>query len=312
MDKRLAGFGFLIGILFCALPSVDAAAQTARPPITGISHLCLYSNDAAATGQFYTRSLGAIKAADPLDPNGARFVFSPTQFVELLPLPAQHSISRLACVGYQTTDARALRNYLHEMNYSPLGELRQTVDGSTWFATADPEGNQIQFLQAAKPAELPANARPISSHIIHAGYLVHSKAAEDRFYKGILGFRPYWFGGIKAGATDWISLQTPEGHDWIEYMMVGPGSSNPEGRIDQSQLGVLNHFSLGVDNMEASVTTLLRDKAMSPRHDGPQMGLDGKWQANLYDPDGTRVELMEFQPVLQPCCSPFTAASPTH
>jgi hypothetical protein len=39
------------------------------------------------------------------------------------------------------------------------------------------------------------------------------------------------------------------------------------------------------------------------------MGKDGKWQANLYDPDGTRVELMEFQPVMKPCCSPFTAES---
>jgi hypothetical protein len=42
------------------------------------------------------------------------------------------------------------------------------------------------------------------------------------------------------------------------------------------------------------------------------MGKDGKWQANLYDPDGTRVELMEFQPVTDPCCSPFTAPSPTN
>jgi len=41
-----------------------------------------------------------------------------------------------------------------------------------------------------------------------------------------------------------------------------------------------------------------------------QMGKDGKWQANFYDPDGTRVELMEFQPVMAPCCSAFTAESP--
>jgi hypothetical protein len=42
------------------------------------------------------------------------------------------------------------------------------------------------------------------------------------------------------------------------------------------------------------------------------MGKDGKWQANLYDPDGTRVELMEFEPVMKPCCSPFTAGSPAN
>jgi hypothetical protein len=60
------------------------------------------------------------------------------------------------------------------------------------------------------------------------------------------------------------------------------------------------------------VTTLIDGDRESPRHDGPQMGKDGKWQANLYDPDGTRVELMEFQPVTKPCCSAFTAASPVN
>ena len=63
--------------------------------------------------------------------------------------------------------------------------------------------------------------------------------------------------------------------------------------------------------MEDAVTTLIREDRLSPRHDGPQMGRDGKWQANFYDPDGTRVELMEFQPVTKPCCSAFTAKSPT-
>lgn len=48
-----------------------------------------------------------------------------------------------------------------------------------------------------------------------------------------------------------------------------------------------------------------------PRASGPKIGRDGKWQYNLFDPDGTRAEIMEFQPVVKPCCSEFTAASPT-
>jgi hypothetical protein len=115
---------------------------------------------------------------------------------------------------------------------------------------------------------------------------------------------------MRAEATDWISQQVPDGHDWLEYMMVGDGSTTPLDHVDARELGVLNHFSLGVKNMEAAVTTLIAGDRLSPRHDGPQMGLDGKWQANLYDPDGTRVELMEFQPVTKPCCSSFTAESP--
>jgi len=116
---------------------------------------------------------------------------------------------------------------------------------------------------------------------------------------------------MKPDATDWISQQVPDGRDWLEYMMVGPGSTTPLDRLDARELGVLNHFSLGVKNMEAAVTTLIAGNRLSPRHDGPSMGLDGKWQANLYDPDGTRAELMEFKPVTKPCCSDFTAESPS-
>jgi hypothetical protein len=60
------------------------------------------------------------------------------------------------------------------------------------------------------------------------------------------------------------------------------------------------------------MTIMISQDRLSSRHDGPQMGKDGKWQANFYDPDGTRVEFMEFQPVMKPCCSEFTASSPTN
>jgi hypothetical protein len=96
----------------------------------------------------------------------------------------------------------------------------------------------------------------------------------------------------------------------MEYMLVGNGSDTPLDHVDQRTVGVMNHFSIGVPNMEAAVTTLIREDRLSQRHDGPQMGKDGKWQANFYDPDGTRVELMEFQAVAKPCCSPFTAKDP--
>jgi hypothetical protein len=40
------------------------------------------------------------------------------------------------------------------------------------------------------------------------------------------------------------------------------------------------------------------------------MGRDGKWQLNLYDPDLTRIELMEFTPKEKPCCSEFQGQHP--
>lgn len=306
--------------LLCSLASVAGLAlgvlcahgQQSRPAITGISHMCLYTSDPAASEHFYADILGASKGSDPQDPHGTRYYFSPIQFVEVLPLPANHTLSRMACVAYRTVNAAGLRAYMRSHGVDSAGEVQNGTDGSHWFNSKDPEGNVVQFFQDGKPPVLPANAKPISTHIIHMGYLVHSRAAEDTFYKAVLGFRPYWYGAMQPDRLDWVSQQVPNGHDWIEYMLVGDGSTTPLNHIDARELGVLNHFSLGVPNMEKAVTTLIGEDRLSPRHDGPSMGKDGKWQANLYDPDGTRVELMEFQPSTKPCCSAFTADSPVH
>jgi catechol 2,3-dioxygenase-like lactoylglutathione lyase family enzyme len=273
--------------------------------------MCVYAADQAASADFYSRILGAAKAGDPQNASGTRFYFSAAQFVEVLPLPANHTLSRMGCVAFTTADAAGLRDYLRA-HQTDSGALQTATDGSRWFETHDPEGNVVQFTQpASPPALLPARIRPISTRIIHVGYLVRSQAAENRFYRDLLGFRPYWYGAMQPDHVDWVSQQVPDGHDWIEYMLVGDGSDTPADKVDARVLGVLNHFSLGVPNMEQAITTLIGEDRLSPRHDGPQMGKDGKWQANFYDPDGTRVELMEFQPVVKPCCSQFTAESPS-
>ena len=80
--------------------------------------------------------------------------------------------------------------------------------------------------------------------------------------------------------------------------------------MPQATAGVLDHFSLGVVNMEQTVNLLTAGDRISDKNDGPKIGRDGKWQFNMYDPDGTRAEMMELQPSTKPCCSPFTASDP--
>ena len=306
MHRQWLHFGLAL-IAFAAC----AGAQE-RPKITGISHMAVYTSDPAAAKHFYRDELGAQEQGDGENPQGVVYQLSSTQFVEVLPLPAQHSLSRMDHVAFATPDTDALHGYFVARGYRDIDAVKTGSDGSKWFFTRDPEGNRVEFFQTG-PHAVHASAEPISPRIIHVGFLVKDRAAEDHFYKDLLGFRPYWYGAMHPGKVDWVSQQVPDGHDWLEYMMTGPNSDTPDAdKVDARQLGVLNHFSLGVPNMESAVTALYANDRMqySPRHDGPQMGKDGKWQANLYDPDGTRVELMEFQPVMKPCCSDFTAASP--
>ncbi len=141
--------------------------------------------------------------------------------------------------------------------------------------------------------------------MIHTGIVVRHPEAEDHFYRELLGFRRYRHGGMKDGETDWISLQVPDGTDWLEYMLNQPEN------MDLRQTGVMNHISLGVADMKQA-QSVLESHGWKP-HDSEhvQMGKDGKWQLNVYDPDLTRVELMEFKPAQKPCCSDFTGPHPT-
>ena len=300
----------LLSLLLSSAP-LWAQSPSTRPAITGISHLAVYASDAAAAEHFYVHDLGAAKGADPESAAGARYYFSPTQFVEVLPLPANAGINRLDHTAYNTPDADGLRRYMGAHGVTVPAAVEKGTDGSRWFAVKDPEGNKVEFVQPGHPSIKQTAEGPISKRIIHVGFLVHSRDAEDGFYKKVLGFKPYWYGGMKEGHTDWISQQTPDGHDWLEYMMTdAPKDGSGMQAVSQSQLGVMDHFSLGVEKMDNSVKLLQAGNRVSAKHSGPQIGKDGKWQYNLFDPDGTRVELMEFGNVQPPCCSQFTAENP--
>jgi catechol 2,3-dioxygenase-like lactoylglutathione lyase family enzyme len=287
------------------------AAGTSRPAITGISHVAVYAADLAKSEQFYVHDLGAVKGSDPENAGGTRYYFAPTQFVEVLPLPAgSTSINRLDHVAFTTTDAERLRAYLGSKRITVPKRTTHGSDGSEWFAVRDPEDNKIEFVQA--PRHLPDVAvNPLSSHVIHAGFIVHDRAREDGFFRSVLGFKPYWFGGMKEETPTWISQQVPDGTDWLEYMIVG----TPEGRgipasMKAADLGVLNHFSLGVRSAADAYALLWNGDRLAGQANTPKIGRDAKWQLNLLDPDGTRAEIMELHAIGKPCCSPFTATDP--
>ncbi len=289
-----------------------AQAGDHRPPITGISHISVYTSDGAKADDFYVRDLGGVKRSDPENPSGVRYYFSPVQFVEVLPLPAVHTINRLDHVAFVTANADGLRLYMAAHGITTPAKVESGSDGSQWFAVADPEANKVEFVQPPAHPEPVNSPNPISNHIIHVGYMVHDRSAEDTFYQAVLGFRPYWYGGFSETVVSWISQQVPDGTDWIEYMMVyTPEKTGLPPSVTAASLGSMDHFSLGVKDIKALSETLYFGDRLPQKNTGPKLGRDAKWQYNLFDPDGTRAENMEFQPVGEPCCSKFTASSPT-
>ena len=288
-------------VLVLAASALAMGQAPRRPAILGLSHVTLRTADLGKSRQFY---MGVLGFGDELgnDCRRARFRINFHQHIELTEAGADAPADRLVEVGFETKDAEALRRYLAANGVQVPREVTPGPDGTRAFTMHDPEGHQISFVQYTGRSGLLSVTPPISRQMIHAGFIVRNRAAEDHFYKGLLGFHVYWHGGMKNNETDWVDLQVPNGSDWLEYML------NVEPNPSPSEAGVMRHLALGVADIKTAVN-IVKQRGW-PMPEKAEVGRDGKWQLNLYDPDLTRVEVMELRPVETPCCSKYTGPHP--
>ena len=298
----------LAGLCFPAIAQ-SKLAPVARPPIVGVAHIGLKTDDMAAARRFYTGVLGfqePFSLDKPASAGGGLlltyFKVDDHQYIEMFPELTDAKIDRLSHISFETTDAEQLRAYLAGKGVKVPDQLEPMQDGNRGFDVTDPDGHDVEFVQFM-PGSLHSKnfgkflpQTRISQRIIHVGVVVKDQAAADRFYKDILGFKDIWHGGMKDSRTDWVDMRVPDGTDWLEYML---NVQNP----DPHTLGVMHHFALGVPSVKAGYEIAIKNGYQTTEK--PKIGRDGKWQFNLYDPNFTRVELMEPKPVEKPCCSPM-------
>ncbi len=300
--RRLA---WVVGSVALLLP-IGLAAQ--QPRITGISHVTLYADNMGLSQAFYAGLLGWEPVSPMGSDAGPRFYANHEQYVELLPPPTEGQMHRLDRVAFATDDAEGLRKALARKGMAVPAAVTLGEDGSRSFLVHDPEGNPVEFTQQVKSPATPSKAalaRRLSTHILHAGYAVHDRAALDHFYKDGLGFHLYWQGGAKAGNVDWVMMQVPDGTDWIEYVLYLPATPT------RAQMGGAYHIAPGVVSVAELQAQLEQRGWKPPEGKSPQvLGVDGKLQLDLTDPDGTRIEFMEYAPVKPACCSAYTGTQP--
>jgi lactoylglutathione lyase len=150
----------------------------------------------------------------------------------------------------------------------------------------DPDGHALELVVATKRA--PVTGAVFSGTIAHVGLLAGSLGASLRFYRDGLGFQEFWRGGGSPARLDWVNLRVPAGADYVELMLYDqlPAPGDRGGK---------NHVCIFVSDVVAAAARLEARPARKayPRALEVKVGRNGKRQLNLFDPDGTRVELME-------------------
>lgn len=279
--------------------------DVARPEIIGVAHIAVRSSSLEGAREFYGHVLGYQEPYVMQNPGGgtpfACFKVNDHQYIEVLPVLEGPTEDRLLNIAFETKNARELRRYLASRRVTVPESLAPDLNGNLSFMVQDPDGHAVGFVEY-RPGSLEERnfgkflpATRISQHMIHVGFTIRDRAAADRFYRDILGFKLMWYGGMKDTQVEWVDMRVPEGTDWLEYM------TNVRD-LSPRTLGVLHHMALGVPDIHAAAQTAI-DRGY--KRGKPEIGRDGKWQLGLFDADGTRAELMEFKPVQTPCCSPM-------
>ncbi len=277
--------------------AVFAGVEPARPHFTGVSHIALYVHDMAKTRAFYRDFLGFEEPFSTTNKDGSLHLtwmkINDRQTIELFP-EKEAASDRLNHIAFETDDAQGMRNYLASRGIKVPDKVGKGKIGNWNFNITDPDGHTVEIVQYApdgwtmrqKGHFLPDTR--ISDHMTHVGILVGDLEAASKFYEGVLSGAEFWRGGRDPQQLSWVNVKLPESDDYVEFMLYSQLPA-PDKR------GKQHHLCLMVPNIEKARATL-EARASRVGYTRPleiATGVNRKRQLNVWDPDGTRVELME-------------------
>jgi lactoylglutathione lyase len=283
---------------FAATYSTRAADTPARPKILGIAHMAFYVSDLAKAREFWTDFLGYQEVFNLKKPdsNEVRIAFikiNDFQYIELFAEKPRGEMM-LNHISFYTESADRMRDYLASKGVKVPDTVPKGKTGNKNYNISDPDGNLVEIVEyqpdswtaREKGRYMPATR--ISDHIPHVGVLIGSVKAATGFYEGILGFQEIWRGGgSEDKPLNWINERVPDGRDYVEFMLHGS-------KAEPDKYGTKNHLALEVPDCAKAVEILrARPAAKEFRMEDMKVGVNRKRQVNIYDPDGSRVELME-------------------
>ena len=297
------GFLFAAGTALAA-GSIPAGAQdtgtTARPHILAVSQVALYVHDIGVSRRFYHDFLGFDESYTLTRPDGslraALIKINDRQSIELIPENAPNT-DRLNHIALETDNAEGMRLYLKSRGFKVPDHLTLSEINSANFWVNDPDGHPVEFQQylpdswVARDTGKHLPDTRIATEMSHAGVMVRHLDAAMKFYGDVLGCNETWRGSGSGKVLSWVCMTVPDGTDWVEFMLY---SLPPP----LAKIGVNHHLCLIVPDV-AKAGAILSARPLPP---GAQLsakilvGTDRKRQIHVFDPDGTRIEIMEPAP----------------
>lgn len=291
----------------------SAAAQSVPDlPILGLAQVSIRVSNLARSRRFYHDVLGLPEAFDLKDRSGrvvsAYFRVNDEQYLELLPDLSPGDLRRQARLIVEASDLDRLHALYAARGLRP-GPIARGPDGNPVFRILAPNGLPVDFLQYAPGSRQrtahggPTDPEPISTHLLHAGAMVTDDATRA-FFAG-LG----WGRTLPGLRGDYIETPSSDRNLETKNPPLDPADPATRARYEQELSGAVNHVSLEIVDMHAARETLKRRGGYDDVRLRTAVGNNRHWLLHLFDPDGTRVELMSRDTV-DPAIPAFSVMPP--
>jgi catechol 2,3-dioxygenase-like lactoylglutathione lyase family enzyme len=281
-----------------AISLLQTGERPARPRILGVAHIALFVSDLDKARAFYRDLLGFEEPFTlPAQNGGVDIAFvkiNDRQWIELFNRPTSGE-GQLNHIALYTESADRMRDYLASRGVTVPDRVPKGRTGNKNFTVKDPDGHTVEIVEyqadswTGTDAGKHLSGTRLSSRALHVGVLSGSLDRSMAFYGDILGFQEFWRGNAATSKTlSWVNIRVPDGDDYIELMLYD--------RIPEpANRGSAHHLCLEVPDVEKAVAAFNARPLRSSyaRDVAIRTGVNRKRQVNLFDPDGTRVELME-------------------
>ncbi len=271
-------------------------------PLMGLAHVGIRVSNLESARAFYSGVLGLENAFTTTKDDGSVLVaymkVNDYQFIELFPGLKSDDIIPMTHIAMWTEDLEKTRKIMLGRGLAPTEIHQGPRDHNLSFSLRQLPGQKLVFLEFVQytPDSLhmlskgkALGARRLSTHLQHAGIITPDIDAALKFYVGQLGFKETWRRvNPDSQRVSLIHLRMPGPSG--DYVELSNFAGNAE--LTRTRAGSAAHCSLEVPEIKPAYQATL-DRGETKDRKEPRFGLDLRWQFNLFDPDGTRVELMQ-------------------
>ena len=313
-------WGRALTVVITALLSRQLAAQSAPAPtsdlpLVGIASITFRVADLDKAKRYYQGVLGLPEAFTTVDASGhtasVYFKVNDDQFVEVVPGLAPGAINRQVRVTFQSSDLNRLHEVYAARGLSP-GAISRGADGNPVFRIVGPDEATLDFVQYVAGSKQTLargkflDARRVSTHLQHVGIYTKNRESVAPFYQDKLGFAR----GRDVPGTRGDYIETPSSDRNLETKFPPLDPNNPATRAqyEREVMGAVQHMGLEVGDMRATRDLVQERGGFTDLQVRAHVGNNRHWLMHLFDPDGSRTEVVET--ALQDKLPPMTVMAP--